>query len=73
MEGEIRLCKWLKNRRFLVSSNKLFVKPVTNYNMGLPVNFTKVTDGTYILVFENLEKGEYAIIASSDVYSFRVI
>ena len=54
--------------------NKLFVKAmVTNYNMGLPVNFTKVTDGTYILVFENLEKGEYAIIASSDVYSFRVI
>lgn len=66
-----------KNRRFLVSSNKSFGKSVFNYNLGLPINFTKVTDSTYILTFENLEKGEYAIIVtgngSTTVYSFSVI
>ena len=66
-----------RNRRFMVSSHKSFVKSITNYNRGLPVNFTKITASTYLLTFENLARGEYAIIVSSNtnstIYSFSVI
>lgn len=63
-----------KNRRFLMAANKSFTATASaNYNLGLPINFEKISDSTYILIFENLKKGEYAIIANGTVYSFSVI
>ena len=61
------------NRRVLITSNKHFINSISNYNTGLPISFSKVSDNTYMLVFENLSKGEYAIIISGSVYSFSVI
>lgn len=62
-----------KDRRCLLVSNKSFVNSVADYNPGLPINFTKASDNTYILSFENLKQGEYALLVSRTMYSFSVI
>jgi|GEM_PF-3047664 len=59
-------------RRCLLASNKSFVNSISNYNPGLPIYFSKSHENVYTLTFENLDKGEYALLVNRSAYSFRV-
>ena len=61
-----------KYRRIILSNKKQFVNSFEVFNSGIPIQFTKASENSLILNFDNLALGEYLLVIGKSYYTFSV-
>jgi hypothetical protein len=59
-----------KYRRIILSNKKQFVNSFEVFNSGIPIQFTKASENSLILNFDNLALGEYLLVIGKSYYTF---
>ena len=59
------------SKKRIISYAKFKTKTMDVYD-GLPITYKKIKDDIFLLIFDNLEPGEYVIVAKTNLYSFSI-